>query len=133
MISNFLAPNRETNMAISLSQVRLLPSPYTNQCENNYPTEIQPLFDNRTSYLDVSCRRACLNRHIMEICNCINPSSFDATDGEDDFSEWKFCSVDYNSPERKCVKEVIEEFGTYKSALPCGCGLDCESNNYMVS
>ena len=120
-------------MAISLSQTKLLPSPYTNQCENKYPTEIEPLFDSRTSYLDVSCRRACLNMHIEKFCKCLDPSSFDVVDGEVDFSQYKYCSVDYKTPERDCVKEAIKEFGKYKQALPCGCGLDCESNNYMVN
>ena len=119
-------------MAISLSQTKLLPKPYTNQCENKYPSIIQPYFDNRTSYLDVSCRRACLNLHIEKNCNCMNPLSFDATDGRVDLSKSKFCSVYYKSPERDCVKKVIVEFGTNKTDLPCGCGLDCESNNFMV-
>ena len=119
-------------MAISLSQTKLLPSPYTNQCKNKYPPIIEPYFDNRTSYLDVSCRRACLNYHIEKNCKCINPLSFDATDGRVDLSKFKFCSVDHTSPERKCVKEIIEEFGANKTDLPCGCGLDCESNNFMV-
>ena len=84
-------------------------------------------------FSDMTCREACLVGFIGNKCNCVDPLSKDARQLTD-FSTSNFCNVDYKSEERKCVNEARHDYMKYSQIdqHPCGCGLDCKHNKYMV-
>ena len=131
------APNTETNIAISLRQISRLKKPYESDCMGDYPPQITgPISDMKEHiyFSDMTCREACLVGFIGNKCNCVDPLSKDARQLTD-YSITNFCNVDYKSEERKCVNEARHDYMKYSQIdqHPCGCGLDCKHNKYMVN
>ena len=122
-------------MAITLRQNTRLESPYPSKCVNSYPSPINQWISNSnaTSYSDLTCRRHCMNNFIKSQCNCVDPLSLDVEQIQD-FSLNEFCSVNYGTTDRQCVKEAREKYMNYSQGSdgPCGCEIDCLTNKYMV-
>ena len=104
-------------MAITLQENTRLESPYQSQCVNSYPSPINQWVrdSNVTSYSDLKCRRHCMNHFIKGVCDCVDPLSLDVEQVQD-FSLVKFCSVTYNTTDRKCVTEARNDYMNYSQS-----------------
>ena len=104
-------------MAITLQENIRLESPYQSQCVNSYPSPINQWVrdSNVTSYSDLKCRRHCMNHFIKNACNCVDPLSLDVEQVQD-FSLVEFCSVTYNTTDRKCVTEARNDYMNYSQS-----------------
>merc|ERR1712079_745815 len=76
-----------------------------------------------------------MNHFIKNACNCVDPLSLDVEQVQD-FSLVEFCSVTYNTTNRKCVTEARNDYMNYSQSeenTPCGCGVGCLTYKYMIS
>ena len=119
---------------MSLREITRRESPYKSKCISEFPSNIKLGRDEELLYYsDSTCREACLIAYTRKQCNCTDPLSMGARQLTD-FSTAKFCSVNFGSLSRNCVNEARHNYMKISQIdeTPCGCGLDCKTQKYMV-
>ena len=56
-----------------------------------------------------------MNHFIKGVCGCVDPLSLDVEQVQD-FSLVEFCSVTYNTTDRKCVTEARNDYMNYSQS-----------------
>ena len=125
----FIAPNRETNLAMSVKDIKRQGPPYPSSCSSSYPSELDlEKNPHNHKYSENRCKRLCFLSFVEEKCNCTDPLLLEA-DESYDFPSINFCPTMKTDTQRICVDKYINNH----SEFACLCRPECDTLQFQVS